>query len=280
MASRAALPAVRRERGGAPPLTRAAGASAGAPRRRACRCGALAGSAALALRPLRELPSADEDARRAALRRAAADAAPFVAVAVLPLPLPTNERDALRALRARLQLEGRLPGAPQPAVDDVYLDVLECAKVWEETVQDARARGDGCAIGDFDLCVVQVKLLRSTMCPRLHVDHVAARAMCTIIGRGTEYVEDPGVLSKVASFTAATPGGYALGVADKLKDAVERVASFGEAREREVVLIKGTAWPGSRRQDAILHRSPPVDADSGEFRLVVKVDEGINGGRS
>eukprot|EP00793_Prasinoderma_coloniale_P000797 PRCOL_00003947-RA len=230
-----------------------------------------AGAAPLALRPLREVGGGGEAERRGALREAAANAAPFVAVAELPLPLPADSRVALRALRA-LRLEERIPGAPRGAIDDVYEDALEVARVWAEAVEDARARGDECGDGGIDACVVQVKLLTETMCPRLHVDHVAARAMCTIIGRGTEYVDDPGVLSKAASFTVAS-GGNALG--DALKGAVERVATFREAREREVVLIKGTAWPGARRQDAILHRSPQVDGDGGEFRLVVKVDEGI-----
>ncbi|XRB02718.1 succinylglutamate desuccinylase [Pycnococcus provasolii] len=136
---------------------------------------------------------------------------------------------------------------------DMYEDIMSIAHTWMQATQLPKAH-------------VQVSLIRSTMCSRLHVDHVHARAMCTFFGKGTEWL-DADQVSRTIGFVVSD-GGNALG--DALKSMAERLP-MKQAREDDVVLIKGTKWPGAAKGSAILHRSPLVDA--GEFRLFVKVDE-------
>ena len=136
---------------------------------------------------------------------------------------------------------------------DMYEDIMSIAHTWMQATQLPKAH-------------VKVSLIRSTMCSRLHVDHVHARAMCTFFGKGTEWL-DADQVSRTIGFVVSD-GGNALG--DALKSMAERLP-MKQAREDDVVLIKGTKWPGAAKGSAILHRSPLVDA--GDFRLFVKVDE-------
>ena len=56
-----------------------------------------------------------------------------------------------------------------------------------------------------------------------------------------------------------------------LKENLMRTVEFDASAEREVVFMRGSRWPGCESA-APLHMSPPVSP--GDFRLVVKVDEG------
>jgi hypothetical protein len=85
-------------------------------------------------------------------------------------------------------------------------------------------------------------------------------------------VTSPNWLHRAASFADHDRGG-ALG--DFLKEAVRTTTheSLGGAKEREVMLVRGTANPSMVRGFARLHRGPDVHPDVGEWRLFVKVDE-------
>ena len=120
-----------------------------------------------------------------------------------------------------------------------------------------------------------VSLLHHTACPYLHQDNVEQRAICTIFGRGTEWIREP-VSAAVQSLVSVVHDAQAVEdwkTANAAKQEIGRVAKFSIAEEREVVLIRGSKWPGVERH-APLHRSPAIAEGSGDWRLVVKVDAG------
>ena len=110
---------------------------------------------------------------------------------------------------------------------------------------------------------LRMEVLKRAMCPRLHVDRVALRLLMTYRGPGTEWVDDA---------AAARPGRDvdALGrpvatAADSLDGlATERAEPF------DIVLLKGSLWPGNQARGAI-HRSPPLCVDEGP-RVLVALD--------
>ena len=223
---------------------------------------------------------------RAALRDALAAAGDtFSASADLPLPLPPSAEECLLALGTQLRLAERL--APSlaacpaerraAAVEGVYADALAVARLWAGATagvvgEAADGTGDAPCCSPGSRCTVQVKLLRETMCSKLHVDHVAARALCSLLGAGTEWVAEPTApLPALASF-AVRGGGSSAG--DALKALCLEAQPLAAAGERDVVMLRGTRWP-RRRARAPLHRSPDVQLS--DFRLIVKVDEGICG---
>lgn len=106
---------------------------------------------------------------------------------------------------------------------------------------------------------------------KLHLDHVDARVLCTLYGKGTEWVgAPPGWLHVAASFADHDKGSA---IADVLRKVLHRrKPTLRAAKEREAVLIRGTANAGVRRGQARLHRGP--DTQDGEWRVLVKVDDG------
>jgi hypothetical protein len=94
---------------------------------------------------------------------------------------------------------------------------------------------------------IRVASLDDAMCPRFHVDHVTLRMVCTYRGPGTQ-------------FWRAPPGLPRLLEPPSPMDVLQ-------ARAPDVVVMKGTAFPGNRNHGAV-HRSPPPDGR----RLVVTLD--------
>ena len=119
--------------------------------------------------------------------------------------------------------------------------------------------------------LVNLSLLRSTLCSRLHVDHTSARCMVTYFGAGTEVLDErtSGIIAK-----ANASGGNV--VSDALKSLAERFAPPRAVRECAVCLLKGERWTyvdgSTSKGQAIVHRSPAIDADNGEWRLTLKLD--------
>lgn len=109
--------------------------------------------------------------------------------------------------------------------------------------------------------VARLETLDREICPRLHADHVVARALCTFAGPGTEWVCNGDL--------RVDP----LAVCGRDFDAVNRAivdpSRVRRAPAGEVVVLKGAAWPGQRCGGAV-HKAPPVDATS--RRLVLKLD--------
>jgi hypothetical protein len=109
---------------------------------------------------------------------------------------------------------------------------------------------------------VRLERLDRAMCPRLHVDRVVLRAVCTYLGPGTKWLDDP----------AADRG--LLGARDSGDAPDARLIRDGERLHRAqpgaVVLLKGEAWPGNEGNGAI-HRSPAPDPGGGA-RVLLTLD--------
>ena len=73
---------------------------------------------------------------------------------------------------------------------------------------------------------VRLARLEKPMCPALHVDKVTVRVVTTYTGAGTEWME---------------------------------AGALRRCRAGDVVLLKGSRWPGNEGRGAV-HRSPPTDA--------------------
>lgn len=209
--------------------------------------------------PLRACSAAKASAREALRARLANSGptfvAPFDADAVLPPRALEDRAAAAKQLRMQLELDRRVPGVPHAALEGVIQDVLDVA-------------GAHATAGEVG-CRVNVTFIRTTMCPLLHVDMVRQRAICTLLGRGTEWLADPDVPAARSALKATVARDWA--AANYFKAELERNAAFASAHERETILVRGATWPGYELH-APLHRSPELEAFD-DFRLVVKVDE-------
>ena len=81
-----------------------------------------------------------------------------------------------------------------------------------------------------------VSLLHHTACPYLHQDNVEQRAICTIFGRGTEWIREP-VSAAVQSLVSVVHDAQAVEdwkTANAAKQEIGRVAKFSIAEERAV----------------------------------------------
>ena len=141
----------------------------------------------------------------------------------------------------------------EAALDGVYEDVLAVARAHP--------------LADEHGCKLVVTLARGNMCKFLHIDHVPMRAMCTLLGKGTEWLEDQAAPEVEACVTANLAGD--IETANRYKAEFERSAAIACAAERETVLMRGACWPGLEAR-AALHRSPTLPP--GAFRLLVKAD--------
>ncbi|WP_111643095.1 DUF1826 domain-containing protein [Marinimicrobium alkaliphilum] len=101
---------------------------------------------------------------------------------------------------------------------------------------------------------LRLHLIKSTMCPRFHVDRVPARLLCTYRGTGTEWLSEPQVRR------ADKPGALPEQVVEP--EHIQRLSSGA------VALLKGEAWEGNEGR-GLVHRSP---ANEGEPRLILGLD--------
>ncbi len=94
--------------------------------------------------------------------------------------------------------------------------------------------------------------LGHAMCPGWHIDRVGIRLICTYQGRGTQWLNDPGIDRCDLSLTRMADG------------------AFIQAAPGEVVLLKGALWQGNERLGAV-HRSPEI-AVGASARTLVTLD--------
>jgi hypothetical protein len=168
-----------------------------------------------------------------------------------------------------------LPGQVDQEIA-TYLDTPRCEGTWQgtETVRAGR-RPDAtfllpgpnrdALVGHIGLLTeVLVELLDcpavglrfarvdGPMCPFWHTDRVGLRLLFTYCGRGTQWLDDQAI------DRARLPG------------IREASLPLVEAQAGEIVLLKGSAWPGNETLGAV-HRSPAVDPDS-PARAVLTLD--------
>jgi hypothetical protein len=98
---------------------------------------------------------------------------------------------------------------------------------------------------------VRLERLDQAMCPRWHRDQTGLRLLCTYRGPGTEWLDDRGLDREN------------LGA-----QAIQSCLPSGFASPFDIVLLKGTAWPGNAARGAI-HRSPVPDTGA---RYLLAID--------
>jgi hypothetical protein len=101
---------------------------------------------------------------------------------------------------------------------------------------------------------LRLEVIGKGMCPRLHVDRVGIRLLCTYLGPGTEWIAD-------TRADRSRLGSGAGGLPDEVSGLfgtdtrIESVASFS------VALLKGCLWQGNGGR-GVIHRSPAIPADA------------------
>lgn len=108
-----------------------------------------------------------------------------------------------------------------------------------------------------DASRVGIRLLHldAPMCPGFHVDRVPLRLVCTYSGHTTQWLSASAVDTRIMSGPRIPP------------EAIRRDARIESCSPLDVVLLKGSAWPGNELRGAI-HRSPPTPGP----RLLLTMD--------
>ena len=111
----------------------------------------------------------------------------------------------------------------------------------------------------------RLEVVGKAMCPRLHVDRVGIRLLCTYRGPGTEWVEEAAVDRR---FLGTASGGLPDETSGLLLPGyrIEAIQPFA------VALLKGGLWQGNGGR-GIVHRSPAVAAEQAP-RVLLAMDAG------
>lgn len=118
---------------------------------------------------------------------------------------------------------------------------------------------------DAETIGYRLEVVGKAMCPRLHVDRVGIRLLCTYRGPGTEWVEDASVNRR---FLGAASGGQPDERSGLLfaGHRIEAIPPFA------VALLKGSLWQGNAGQ-GIVHRSPAIATEQAP-RVLLAMDAG------
>jgi hypothetical protein len=95
-------------------------------------------------------------------------------------------------------------------------------------------------------------------CRKFHVDNLRMRMICTYVGPGTEWVDDPWVRREALT--------YDVSGAAKNQDIVRNLDRVERANAGDVLWVRGKAWRSGPFGG--VHRSPPL-AGSGRVRLLL-----------
>lgn len=130
--------------------------------------------------------------------------------------------------------------------DDARDVMLQDIAYWIEVMTELT---DAAGVG------IRLLQLRGPMCPGFHVDRVPLRLICTYAGPTTEWLPASAVDPQAMSVPRIAP------------EAIRRDAKIESCAPLDVLVLKGSTWPGNERRGAI-HRSPPVHSP----RLLLTMD--------
>lgn len=108
------------------------------------------------------------------------------------------------------------------------------------TVAAVHARLDAIWYAGFEAIDASISVVTATSCPRFHADHVELRCLCTYFGEGTFYVPNAAVDRRKWL--------RALEIQDTNGFGVKSERFIQQAREWDVVVLKGNAFPGNEGQ--------------------------------
>ena len=112
---------------------------------------------------------------------------------------------------------------------------------------------------------LRLEVIGKAMCPRLHVDRLGIRLLCTYRGPGSEWVDDEGV-------DRSRLGVGANGLPDESSGLLGPSSRIEVIPPFAVALLKGSLWQGNGGR-GVIHRSPAV-APSEAPRILLAMDAG------
>lgn len=107
---------------------------------------------------------------------------------------------------------------------------------------------------------LRLEVVGKAMCPRLHVDRVGIRLLCTYRGPGTEWVEDVEV-------DRSRLGAGANGLPDDCSGLLGSGSRIEAIPPFAVALLKGSLWQGNGGR-GVIHRSPAVASNKAPHILL------------
>lgn len=121
-----------------------------------------------------------------------------------------------------------------------------------------------CYLFDLSRAGLRLTVLRETLCPKFHVDHVPCRMVTTYLGVATEWLPHHLVNRERLGLASTGQSDQESGIYSST-DHIQSMACG------DVALLKGETWQGN--QDAgLVHRSPAVSP--GQSRLLLTLDFG------
>jgi hypothetical protein len=110
---------------------------------------------------------------------------------------------------------------------------------------------------------LKIESFSENLCEAFHVDWVSLRLICSLVGPGTQWLENKDV-------RRSRLGPLAGGLPDELSGLLMPDAQFGQMERFSVGLMKGERWPGNEG-NGLVHRSPRISG-SGTRRVLFKID--------
>ena len=111
---------------------------------------------------------------------------------------------------------------------------------------------------------VRFDVVRNDACRKFHQDYIAMRLLVTYVGKGTEWVAE-------ADVDRSFLGRHDMSPSESNALIVPDPAAIRRADAGDVLLLKGAAHPHCAHRGAV-HRSPPIEAERGRPRLVLRID--------
>lgn len=112
---------------------------------------------------------------------------------------------------------------------------------------------------------LRLEVIGKAMCPRLHVDRLGIRLLCTYRGPGSEWVDDEEV-------DRSRLGAGANGLPDESSGLLGPSSRIEVIPPFAVALLKGSLWQGNAGR-GVIHRSPAI-APSEAPRILLAMDAG------
>ena len=119
-----------------------------------------------------------------------------------------------------------------------------------------------CCLFDLNRVELRMTVLRDSMCPKFHVDHVPCRLVTTYSGIGTQWLPNNVVRREKLGIGSAEKPDTVSGLYRSENDIQQMTLA-------DVALLKGEAWQGNQGA-GLVHRSPALK--KGQHRLFLSLD--------
>ena len=119
-----------------------------------------------------------------------------------------------------------------------------------------------CCLFDLNRVELRMTVLRDSMCPKFHVDHVPCRLVTTYSGIGTQWLPNNVVRREKLGIGSA-------GKPDTVSGLYRSENDIQQMTLADVALLKGEAWQGNQGA-GLVHRSPALP--KGQHRLFLSLD--------